>query len=117
MIFDADDQTYWRIDHRGWELARSHRSVRIDGEGVEAGTSCCYSRGDLDTYLQCAGYDAPVGDVNLVEFRGDLVGYGYDDEPIVLPRQEVARWGHRDWTPAKGLWDPGWHEIATLPVQ
>lgn len=114
---------YWRIDHKGWPLSRSFRSASLNTDHVEEGTS---SYSSLEELLTIGGYAR--GPVAIVAFDGDLVGYGEDNEPVVIPSGEVARWEHPDWN---GLprdveaWEVeteddllalGWVRVSTLDV-
>jgi len=112
--------TYWRIDHAGWELSRSHRSEILDGSGREEGTSCCYSLTDLAAYVRSGAYSAVAcGSVDITELEGEYVGDGCDGEPTVLPTREVARWHHPDWDPDLGLPEslPGDDWVATDTIE
>ena len=91
------DQTYWRIQHAKDPLSYDHRSqIGTDDEneeyglGTEAGTSSFSSFGDLQKWAR-GGHANWIGDLALVEFRGDRVGKGQDGEDIVRPTEEVRR--------------------------
>lgn len=89
----SDRTLYWRLDHQGWPLSRSFRSACVNDEDeMEEATSCCGSLTDLLRHGAFA-----VGDVAIVAFRGRCVATGMDNEPVVVPEAEVARYHHADW--------------------
>jgi hypothetical protein len=86
--------TYWRIQQADDPISNDWRSQighSEDDLGYENGTSCCKSFKSLQKWA-LGGHANWLGDVAIVEFEGNLVGFGTDGEPVVRPTREINRW-------------------------
>jgi len=85
--------TYWRIQHMSDPISADWRSqIGSDDDelGTEDGTSCCDSFRALQRWA-VGGHADWIGDLAIVEFEGELIGHGADQECIVRPSAELRR--------------------------
>jgi hypothetical protein len=124
---------YYRVQWSGDSLSRNFKSKNFQNDKEEAGTSATRSFKDLMTWIATVG-GAPTGDVEIVAFRGDHVGVGDDNEPLVRPTEELARYRNPEWKwtgraaaladkagenedeALRELLDKGWREVSTKKV-
>ena len=88
---------YYRIQYARDPLSADWKSKNIqDEDKEEKGTSAVHSLPQLVSWARQFGV-APSGKVEIIAFRGERVGTGDDGEPVVIPEQELARYGHDGW--------------------
>lgn len=125
---------YYRIQWSGHSLSGRFRSRNVHTGAKEQGTSAVHTLSDLVGWVDSIGA-APSGDLEIVAFRGEHLGAGDDNEPVVKPTEELARyrnpqWGTADWQRhrdalrgaedddglLRAFLDAGWREVDAKPV-
>lgn len=81
---------FYRIQWAGDPLSAKWKSENFQTGKKESGTSAVHSLGDAIKWASRIG-GAPVGNVEIIGFRGEEVGTGDDGEPLVKPSQELVR--------------------------
>ena len=124
---------FWRIQSsHSHNLSTSWKSEIADSGEYEEATSATHSLEDLIRWAGSVGF-APTGEVAIVAFRGKQVGVGSDNEPLVKPIEEVARFTHDNMIGWNKFADPidrmddndltdhlhrnGWKQSKTLGVE